>query len=156
MDANVRTLKEKLQCTADHLQLKRISGGKLLNKQQLTTATQPAWRMGSQALIVSRARESRYEQEVRDRNWIEMRFLRPNCFLLRAEDLLFVREGNFSWPSTRNFVWCPVLFAREGFVAIFRSILPPADALIKLIIVGKFQPIRMSASANTLSNGSEE
>jgi hypothetical protein len=35
MDANVRTLKKKLQCTADHLQLKRISEGKLLNKNNL-------------------------------------------------------------------------------------------------------------------------
>jgi hypothetical protein len=95
MDANVRTLKEKLQCTADHLQLKRISGGKLLNKQQLTTATQPAWRMGSQALIVSRARESRYEQEVRDRNWIEDE--------VSAAKLLFTACGRSALRARREF-----------------------------------------------------
>jgi hypothetical protein len=44
------------------------------------------------------------KQEVRDRNWIDDEVSPAKLLSVRAEDLLFVREGNLPWPSTRNFV----------------------------------------------------
>ena len=103
MDANVRILKENLQCTADHLRLKPISGGKLLKKIELAAATQrrEEWEPGLLISVVQGRAVMKWG--VRDRNWIENE-VSAELLLVCVEDLLFVCEGKLPWPLTRNCV----------------------------------------------------